>query len=335
MDAIARRIPMGFEHPEEAAAIIRLSAPRRGAAGRRLSEALMVKGKPAGYVEVRYPEKEKFKREAAPLFTLEESSLLKAVAGKLSMMMEKKETDERKTELEAQLKHADRLAKIGQLAAGIAHELNNPLGDILGFAQLSSNCPDLPEQVYLDLEKIISSSLYAREIVKKLMLFTRQMPPKKTDLNLNRLVEEWLHLLETRCEKGAVEVVTRLEEGLPRVTGDPTQLNQVIVNIALNAIQAMPDGGTLRVETLSRGDWIHLVFKDTGMGMKEEIRRQIFIPFFTTKEVNHGTGLGLSVVHGIINTHGGAVDVESREGEGSSFTIRFPLQQENDEEQHV
>ena len=259
------------------------------------------------------------------IFLPEEEDLLNAVSSLLAMSLEKEEANAQKKELETQLRHADRLAKIGQLAAGIAHELNNPLGDILGFAQLASNLPDLPEQVYLDLEKILKSSLYAREIVRKLMLFSRQMPPRETNIQLNRLVEEWMYFLESRCAKGGVKVIKELDPNLPEVKGDPSQLSQVFVNLTVNAIQAMPKGGKLHVRTCALDGGVRLVVEDTGVGMDEETLKQIFMPFFTTKDVDQGTGLGLAVVYGIIKSHKGNISAESKIGKGTRFIIDLPL----------
>jgi two-component system NtrC family sensor kinase len=232
---------------------------------------------------------------------------------------------DKKKILEEQLRHADRLATIGQLAAGIAHELNNPLGDILGFAQLASNSPDLNDDVYRDLVKIVKSALYAREIIKKVLYFGRQTHPKEAQADLNKLIGEWIDFFESRCEKSGIQIVVERDEGLPIVKGDPAQLNQVIVNVVINAIQAMPDGGTLTIRTLSQEDWVSIRVEDTGQGIEEENADKIFLPFFTTKEVDEGTGLGLSVVYGIVNEHGGCIEVDSKKGRGSTFEIKFPI----------
>lgn len=243
----------------------------------------------------------------------------------LSTVLFTKEIIEKRDDLENQLLHADRLAKIGQLAAGIAHELNNPLNDVLGFSQLSLNIPDLPEQVYEDLEKIYKSSLFAREIVRKLMFFSRQLPRKQTRIAINNLIKEWLYLLESRCQKNNIEVIQEYGNIESEFTGDSSQLSQVIVNIVINAIQAMPEGGTLKVKTSGTESEIHIYISDTGVGMNRKTLDQIFIPFFTTKDVNQGMGLGLSVVHGIISDHEGAIDVQSEEGKGTIFQITLPI----------
>ncbi len=232
--------------------------------------------------------------------------------------------EEEKNRLQGQLRHADRLATIGQLAAGAAHELNEPLGSVLGFAQLAKNCSKLPVQVDQDIDKIINAALHAREIIKKLMVFARQMPTRKSPCNLNDLVREGLYFLESRCACEGIRMVRHLEETLPEVMVDPAQLHQVLVNLVVNAIQAMPEGGTLAIRTRSEDRRILLDIEDSGIGMTREILGQLFTPFFTTKGIGQGTGLGLSVVQGIVTAHGGTILVDSQPGKGSRFTVILP-----------
>jgi len=224
-----------------------------------------------------------------------------------------------------QIRHADRLATIGKFASGIAHELNEPLGNILGFAQLAKQYPSLPEQTVADLEKIEKSSLYAREIVKKLLLFARQVPSHKVTLNINEIIKDSLYFFEGKCEQSGIEVIIQLSETLPPVTADPSQMTQILINLVTNAIHAMPDGGRLEIKTYSSEDSISLIVADTGKGMNDETKKHIFNPFFTTKDVDQGTGLGLAVVHGIVSSHGGHIKIDSKEGKGARFEIQIPL----------
>jgi two-component system NtrC family sensor kinase len=256
--------------------------------------------------------------------TIEENNMLEAVAKKVAYIIGRKEASDKKKILEEQLRHADRLATIGQLAAGIAHELNNPLGDILGFAQLACKYPDLDEEVYQDLVKIVKSTLYAREIIKKVLYFGRQTHPKEAKTDLNKLIGEWMDFFESRCAKSGIQIVVERDEELPIVNGDPAQLNQVLVNVVVNAIQAMPTGGRLTIKTMWQESWVSILVEDTGEGIEEENMDKIFLPFFTTKEVDEGTGLGLSVVYGIVNEHGGSIEVDSKKGHGATFEIKFP-----------
>jgi len=175
------------------------------------------------------------------------------------------------------------------------------------------------------MEKIMKASLHAREVVKKLMLFARQMPPQKTQVNLNHTVEESLYFLESRCAKEGIKVIRSFSPDLPEFTADPAQMTQVFVNIAVNAIQAMPNGGRLTIKTNSSQKFVSLIVKDTGVGMEESTIKQIFLPFFSTKDVGKGTGLGLPVVHGIVTSHGGSINVESRVGRGTRFEIQLPI----------
>ena len=248
----------------------------------------------------------------------------------MTLIIERREAEKDKSKLQDQLRHADRLATIGQLAAGVAHELNEPLGNILGFAQLVKKCPGLPSQVEKDIEQIVAASLHAREVIKKLLLSARQMPLKTTQVNLNQVVEDGLYLLEARCAKRGIELVRSLSPDLPEITADPAQLNQILVNLVVNSAQVMPEGGRLTVGTLAREDHVSLIVEDTGIGMSEEVIKQIFIPFFTTKDVDQGTGLGLAVVHGIVTSHGGTIKVESKVGRGTRFEVQLPITESQD-----
>ncbi len=283
---------------------------------------LIVGGKERGSVEVLYSEKRPELDEGP--FLKEERNLIDAVTRQLALIIERREAEAGRMELLDQLRHSDRLATIGQLAAGVAHELNEPLGNILGFAQLARKVPDLPEQAARDLENIVTASLHAREIVKKLLFFTRQMPTRMTRVNLNGVIEQGLYLVEARCLKEGVELVRELSAELPEITADPSQLNQVLINLVVNALQAMPKGGRLTVKTGVRNGSVLLIVEDTGEGMSEEIMEHIFDPFFTTKEVDQGTGLGLPVVHGIVTSHGGTIRVKSKVGRGTRFEVRLP-----------
>ncbi|HPF08449.1 MAG: ATP-binding protein [Candidatus Cloacimonetes bacterium] len=254
-------------------------------------------------------------------FLHEETLLLKGVAQQLALVLERKGIEDSNQKLQEQLRHADRLATIGQLSAGIAHEINEPLSAILGFGQLLKSDYQLPEAAEKDVQKIIASALHAREVVRKLMLFSRQVPPKMKDVNLNKLIEEGFYFLENRCQKQSITIVKELQEALPDIVADASQMHQVLVNLSVNAMQAMPEGGTLTIRTSCSGDTIEMQVADTGIGMDRDLVQKIFIPFFTTKDVDQGTGLGLPVVHGIISSHHGAIKVESEPGQGTTFRI--------------
>jgi len=194
----------------------------------------------------------------------------------------------------------------------------------LGFAQLAKKNPDLPVQVHEDIDKIVSASLHAREVIKKLMIFSRQMPSKSVHINLNQVVDDSLYFFEARCARAGIELVRLLKPNIPEINGDPSQLNQVLINLVVNSIQAMPDGGKLSIKSDANSEQVFLIVEDTGCGISPENMKKIFNPFFTTKDVNEGTGLGLAVVHGIVTSHNGLIKVESAVGHGAKFQIQFP-----------
>ena len=325
---IVRLLPPAWQYPQNATARIVLNGHSSETPGfrkgkYRQSADVWVSGRRRGSVEVVYLDESA--ELAGRAFLKEEEKLIEAVARQLALIAERQETEQEKLTLQQQLIHADRLATIGQLAAGVAHELNEPLGSILGFAQLAQKCPGLPEQAARDTEKIITASLYAREVIKKLMVFARQVPARKSRVSLSQVVEEALYFLEARCARSGVEVVRRLDPELSELTADPAQLKQVLVNLVVNATQAMPEGGTLTVSTRAEGSDVILEVTDTGAGMSADVLERAFLPFFTTKDVTEGTGLGLAVVHGIVTAHGGSIGAESELGRGTRFKIRLPI----------
>ncbi len=327
LQGIVKVLPPAWLYPEIAHARIILNGASFSTPGFREGKYqqradILINGKHWGSVEVVYGE-ERPELDEGP-FLREERALLDAIAKEIANILTGRQAEQDKLNLEEQVRHADRLATIGQLAAGVAHELNEPLGSILGFAQLAKKCPGVPHQAELDIEKIFNASLHARDIVKKLLIFAREMPPQKIKVNLNKSVEEALNFFRSRCTQEGVELICSLSPNLPGVDADPSQLNQVVVNLIVNALQAMPRGGDLKIQTLYEDDQVLLIVEDTGIGMNEEVLGKIFTPFFTTKEVGKGTGLGLPVVHGIITSHGGSVRVESKVGQGTRFRIQLP-----------
>jgi signal transduction histidine kinase len=328
LQGIVELLPPAWLYPEVTHAEIIFDGHSYSTSGfqdgkQKLTADIMVGGERRGVVKVVYGE-EKPEFDEGPFYK-EERNLIDAVAKEVGIIIKRREAEEEQIKLQEQLRHADRLATIGQLAAGVSHELNEPLGNILGFAQLVKKSPDLPEQVEQDIGKILNASLYAREIVKKLLIFARLMPPKKTLINLNKVVEEGLYLFESRCKQEGIELVRDLSPDLPEVHADPSQLNQALVNLVVNAVQAMPSGGRLTLRTLHDRDHVSLIVEDTGTGMDGEVLKKIYTPFFTTKDVGQGTGLGLPVVHGIVTSHGGSINVESSVNRGSRFEIQLPL----------
>ena len=327
MACIVETLPSSWFYPEAAIAEINIDGRSFATSSlekvkHRQTTPIVIGGEGRGWVTVAYSQ-ERPELDEGP-FLSEERNLIDAVARKIALIIERKEVEAEQRKLEEQLRHADRLSTIGQLAAGVAHELNEPLGSILGFAQLIEKNTEIPESARRDVEKIVSASLYAREIIKNLMIFSRQVATQKIPLDLNQAAREALFFFEARCAKAGIEVEYSLSKNLPEVMGDPAQLKQSVVNLAVNAIQAMPSGGRLSITTHAQGDNVALIIEDTGLGMSREEIRQAFVPFFTTKDVGEGTGLGLAVVHGIVASHGGSISAESELGHGSKFEIRLP-----------
>ena len=328
LKSIVELIPPAWQYPEIAMGRISLngqvfSTPGPQQTGKKQAADIIVNGKRRGSVEVIYT-KNKQNLDEGP-FLREERNLIDAIARQIALIIEQKEAEEKRLNLQDQIRHADRLATIGQLAAGVAHELNEPLGNILGLAQLLKKYQELPDVAGKDVDGIVNASLNAREVIKKLLLFARQAPSKNERVNLNQIIIDGLYFFEARCAKDGIELVRMLSPDLPEIVVDPAQLNQVLVNLVVNAIQAMPHGGKLSIETKVVSDHIILIVEDSGVGMSEDVLKKIFIPFFTTKEINEGTGLGLSVVHGIVTSHKGTIRAQSSVDEGSRFEIKLPI----------
>ena len=336
LQGIVNLLPPAWQYPEITCAKIVLdgrsfTTPNFQENYQKQTADIVIVGEKRGVVKVVYTE-EKPELNESP-FLNEERSLIDTAAKHIALIIERIQSAEDRLKLQEQLRHADRLATIGQLAAGVAHEINEPLSNILGFAQLAGKCPGLPKQVNEDLEKIIDASLHAREIIKKLMLFSRQKKPEKLNVNLNNLVNEGLYFLESRCTKEGIELVRSLNPDVPEIIADPSQLHQVLVNLVVNSLQAMPQGGILTIRTNFCKSYVSLIIEDTGSGMSDEVKKQMFIPFFTTKDVGQGTGIGLSVVHGIITSHGGSIIVESNINKGTRFEIQLPINGTQNKEQ--
>jgi len=232
-------------------------------------------------------------------------------------------------DLEAQLSQADKLSSIGLLAAGVAHEVNTPLAVISSYAQMLGKQLSSDPQKGPLLEKITRQTFRASEIVNNLLNFSRTSGTEFGDVDVNRVVTDTLALLEHQFRTAHVTVQDELARELPLIQGNTGRLQQVFLNLFLNAKDAMPSGGTLRVVT-SNGNGVTVAVSDTGSGIAPEHINRIYDPFFTTKTAiregqNRGTGLGLSVTYGIIQEHAGKIRVESRPGEGTTFYLDFPL----------
>ncbi|HEV2401509.1 MAG TPA: PAS domain S-box protein [Candidatus Sulfotelmatobacter sp.] len=228
--------------------------------------------------------------------------------------------------LRDKLVHAEKMAAVGQLVSGVAHEVNNPLTAILGFADLLMENPELPEGARKDLRVILQEAQRTKQIVQNLLSFARQMPPQRNPVQLNAILRRTIQLRSYDFNSHGVEVVEHLDEGLPEVVGDAHQLQQVFLNILNNAYDAVREvGRPARIEIMSTksGDGVEVSFSDNGNGISHPDR--IFDPFFTTKEVGKGTGLGLSICYGIVKEHGGEILCHNNiGGKGATFIVRLP-----------
>ncbi len=246
--------------------------------------------------------------------------------------------EEERRGLERRAHLAARLASVGEMASGVAHEINNPLTGVIGYAQLLLARKDIPEDTKAALEVINESAQRVASILRRLLTFARQYKPERRLVNINEIVEAALRLRTYHLETSNITVTRQLDPKLPATVADPGQLQQVFLNIIINAEAAMkrlPKRGRLVVKTEAPGSVIRISFKDNGPGIAPEHLERIFEPFFTTAEVGEGTGLGLSVCHGIIAEHNGRIWAESQLGKGATFFIELPIETAMVEEKAV
>jgi len=233
--------------------------------------------------------------------------------------------------LQAKLVHSEKMAAVGQLVSGVAHEVNNPLTAILGFTDLLMESPDLPESARRDLKVILQEAQRTKLIVQNLLSFARQMPPQRNPVQLNSILRRTIQLRAYDFHSHDVQVIERLDESLPEVIGDSHQLQQVFLNIVNNAHDAVRESGRqarIEIVSASAGSWVEVSFRDNGVGIGEPDR--IFDPFYTTKEVGKGTGLGLSICYGIVREHGGEIICHNNlDSEGATFIVRLPVASES------
>jgi PAS domain S-box-containing protein len=259
------------------------------------------------------------------LFDLEMNAAPATYQGRAATLFTVRDVSYRK-EMEEQLIRSERLAATGKLAFDIAHEVNNPLGGILTYAHLV--CEDLDEEaeVYPTVEKIIKLANRCRIIVRGLLDFARQDSPEQQPLEANQIIQEMLSLMDGHVILKDVDLSLELAEDLPPVHGQRTKLEQVFLNLVINAAEAMEGSGRLEIATgLDQdGQMVRVSVADDGPGMDEEVAARIFEPFYTTKGRGRGTGLGLSISHGIIKQHGGRLEVDTAPGRGTRITVALP-----------
>jgi signal transduction histidine kinase len=226
--------------------------------------------------------------------------------------------------LEDQLMQAEKLSSIGLLAAGVAHEVNTPLAVITSNAQMLMRQMDPDDPRTRTLDKIITQAFRASEIANNLLKFSRVGGSEYSDLDVNRVISESLSLVEPMLKAAKITVHSQLKTSLPPVYGNSGKLQQVFMNLIMNARDAMPRGGELTIATEAVDSTVHVEVSDNGVGIPADHLNKIFDPFFTTKGTSRGTGLGLAVTYGIIREHSGSIQVDSVVGRGTTFRLEFP-----------
>lgn len=234
-----------------------------------------------------------------------------------------------KTQL--QLLQSEKMASLGKLAAGVAHQLNNPLAGITLFTKLVLEEYELEHKAREDLQRVLKDAQRCRDTVKELLEFARQTRQEMRPQDINQAISRTLFLLENQAIFQNIETEKDLASSLPPVFGDIQQLNHMFMNIILNAVEAMEGRGNLGLKTYlsSEKDRVVIEISDTGTGIPEDVLSRIFEPFFTTKDAGKGTGLGLSLVYGIVENHGGSIMAKSKPGEGTTFIIELPLRRQD------
>ena len=229
--------------------------------------------------------------------------------------------------IEERLRQADKLASIGQLAAGVAHEINNPLSIVLGYTKLIMKNPPVDDRIKEDLRVIHKNAEICKKIVEDLLNFARQKKTRYVQADVNATLESVISTMEDKLTESNIAIVRKYDPSVPRIYMDIDKMNQVYTNILMNAHQAIRSSGVITVSTFCDNEKkvVSIIVSDTGSGIPEDLQDKIFEPFFTTKEPGEGTGLGLAVSYGIVHEHGGEITVESKKNEGAIFTIKLPI----------
>lgn len=281
-----------------------------------LTASITIFNKPEGKIIASLTDKSTFLRE--------EQQLLDNVALKIGNLLERIEINNKEASLKRQMERADRLSIIGEITAGIAHELNTPLANILGFAELLKDEFKNQENASKDVDKIIHNAIFSREVVKKLMFFACEMPQEMKRVNIVPTIKEAISLLDATFRKEQVKYVVRIQEEEMWLKADQIQLTQIIFNLIINAIYFSPKNGLVTIRAYQSPTESVLSIQDEGPGISEEALDKIFQPFYSTKPTGDGSGLGLSVVHGIVLSHKGTIKAENNIDKGATFTVRLP-----------
>ena len=326
LKAITLSLKKGFQYPEDTNISIKIDEKTISTSKLEVSNTvclfanLKIFNKNKGEIYA-YLDKNKFSEKD---FLREEQQLLDNVALKLGNLLERIEIQKNEISLRNQMQHADRLSILGELTAGIAHELNTPLANILGFAELLKNDLKTNKEVVKDIDKIIENAIFSREVVKKLMFFACKMPQEMIEINLVPIIKNAINLLEATFKKEHIKYVINIKEESLLLKADSIQLTQIIFNLLMNAIYFSPKNSVVSISAHQTQKNIILKISDEGKGFTKNNLEKIFQPFFTTKPMGDGAGLGLSVVHGIIASHKGTISAENNKKNGAIFTITLP-----------
>lgn len=273
-----------------------------------------------GFIRVHYPATDLSHAH----FLIEEQRLLDKVTYEINLFLERQNTKHQEELFRQTVRRNDRLSILGEITAGIAHELNTPLGNILGFAEfIASKAED--KQIKKDAEKIIKAAIHSREVVKKLIYFSCEMPQNIRLTLIKPVVTQALDLMKPNFKKAKVRYELTIEDPSLEIKIDPIQLTQVLFNLLINAIYHSPKDSVITIKVSNDDQNVFLKITDQGRGIPAENKSRIFEPFFTTKPLGDGSGLGLSVVHGIIKSHQGEIEALDNHPQGTIFKIRIPI----------
>ena len=321
LSAIAFSLKKGFQYPNQTEISIKTSIcsieTESIKDGLNLTSEIKVFNKLGGSVVASL-------KDDKSSFLKEEKQLLDSVALKIGNLLERIEIQQNETSLKRQMERADRLGILGEITAGIAHELNTPLANILGFAELLKDDFSENKQATEDLDKIIQNAIFSREVVKKLMFFACEMPQEMQEVNIVPSIKNALTLLDASFKKAKVKYLVNIEDDTLLLKADTIQLTQIIFNLIINAIYFSSENGLVTIEAGQTNKYILLKITDEGPGLSEEVLEKIFQPFFTTKPTGDGSGLGLSVVHGIVASHKGTITADNNKNKGATFTVKLP-----------
>ena len=321
LKAIVFSLKKGFQFPEQTEIAISTTFARVNV--ENINDALQLKSKiqvfniPNGWIAASL-------NDNKSSFLKEEKQLLDNVALKLGNLLERIEIQKNEISLKRQMERADRLGILGEITAGIAHELNTPLANILGFAELLKSDLEQNNKSLNDINKIIQNAIFSREVVKKLMFFACEMPQEMKRVNVVSIIKSSIKLLDATFRKERVKYIVKIEDEAMWLKADAIQLTQIMFNLLINAIYFSPKNGVVIIEALNTKKDIILKISDEGKGFSEKDLDKVFQPFFTTKPTGDGSGLGLSVVHGIVASHKGEITAKNNTTKGATFTVTLP-----------